>query len=482
MAHTAHQERILVVDDSVDTLEVLQRNLQSKGYQVLTATCVPDAIRALEQMAVDLVITDLKMPKVSGLDLVRHVRENLKNTEVMMITGYPSIGGAVDAVKTGAEEYLAKPFTDEELFSAVGRALEKLRSRRAAQAPAFRTPASPSGLVGESPAMRQVFSAIAKVAATPATVLITGESGTGKELVARAIHYSSPRASAPFVPVSCAAIPEGLLESELFGHIKGAFTGASETRAGFLQTAEGGTIFLDEISSTTLSTQVKLLRVLQEKEVCMVGTTRGRHVDIRILAATNKDLPSLVKKDAFREDLYFRLNVLTIDVPPLRDRGDDVLILIRHFAERFARRNGKGGSRFLRPGTTGAAQLSLAGECSGTRECRTASYRDERGWCCRSSRPALVDAVLRPAKSLVRPDVGGGRSRVHSQCLGKRQWKPHPGSGDTWHRPQDATREVEDLGGAPVLKSPHRGIIPRRYKTPQVAGQTALPHPDAPQA
>jgi two-component system, NtrC family, response regulator HydG len=286
---------------------------------------------------VDLVITDLKMPKVSGLDLVRHVRENLKNTEVMMITGYPSIGGAVDAVKTGAEEYLAKPFTDEELFSAVGRALEKLRSRRAAQAPGYRMPASPFGLVGESPAMQQVFSAIAKVAATPATVLITGESGTGKELVARAIHYSSPRASAPFVPVSCAAIPEGLLESELFGHVKGAFTGASETRAGFLQTAEGGTIFLDEISSTTLATQVKLLRVLQEKEVCMVGSTRGRHVDIRILAATNKDLLNLVKKDAFREDLYFRLNVLTIDVPPLRERGNDVLILIRHFAERFAR-------------------------------------------------------------------------------------------------------------------------------------------------
>jgi two-component system response regulator HydG len=341
MAHTPHQERILVVDDSADTLEVLQRNLQSKGYQVFTAPGVEDAIRILEQMPVDLVITDLKMPKVSGLDLVRHVRENLKSTEVIMITGYPSIGGAVDAVKTGAEEYLAKPFTDEELFSAVERTLEKLRSRRVAQAPAYRTPASPFGLVGESPAMQQVFSAIGKVAATPATVLITGESGTGKELVARAIHYSSPRASAPFVPVSCAAIPEGLLESELFGHVKGAFTGASETRAGFLQTAEGGTIFLDEISSTSLSTQVKLLRVLQEREVCMVGSTRARHVDIRILAATNKDLLGLVKKDAFREDLYFRLNVLTIDVPPLRDRGNDILILTRHFAARFAREMGK---------------------------------------------------------------------------------------------------------------------------------------------
>ncbi len=337
MASTARQERILVVDDSADTLEVLQRNLQSKGYQVFTASGVEPAVRLLNENPVDLVITDLMMPKASGLDLVRHVRENLKNTEVMMITGYPSIGGAVDAVKTGAEEYLAKPFTDLELFAAVARAREKLRHRRAAQAAAERAPASPFGLVGESPAMQEVFAAIGKVAVTPATVLITGESGTGKELVARAIHYSSPRASAPFVPVSCAAIPETLLESELFGHLKGSFTGASETRAGFLQTAEGGTIFLDEISSTTLSTQVKLLRVLQEKEVCMVGSSRGRRVDIRILAATNKDLLGLVKKGVFREDLYFRLNVLTIDVPPLRSRGNDVLILIRHFAQKYAR-------------------------------------------------------------------------------------------------------------------------------------------------
>jgi two-component system response regulator HydG len=334
-------ERILVVDDSPGTLEVLQRNLQSKGYQVFTAPGVEEAVRILEQTAVDLVITDLMMPKASGLDLVRHVRENLKNTEVMMITGYPSIGSAVDAVKTGAEEYLAKPFTDVELFSAVGRSLDKLRNRRAAEAPAKRSLASPFGLVGDSPAMQQVFSALSKVAVTPATVLITGESGTGKELAARAIHYGSPRASAPFVPVSCAAIPEGLLESELFGHMKGAFTGASETRAGFLQTAEGGTIFLDEISSTPLSTQVKLLRVLQEKEVCMVGSTRGRRVDIRILAATNKDLLGLVKKGTFREDLYFRLNVLTIDMPPLRERGDDVLLLIRHFAEEFAAEMGR---------------------------------------------------------------------------------------------------------------------------------------------
>ncbi len=340
------KERILVVDDAPDTLEVLQRNLQSKGYQVFTAPGVAEAIRILEETPLDLVVTDLKMPRVSGLDLVRHVRENFRDTEVMMITGYPSIGGAVDAVKTGAEDYLAKPFTDEELFSAVRGALDKLRIRRAAQAPSYRTPRAPHGLVGESEAMKKVFDAIAKVAPTSATVLISGESGTGKELVARAIHYSSPRASAPFVPVSCGAIPEGLLESELFGYVKGAFTGATETRAGFFQTADGGTIFLDEISATSLSMQVKLLRVLQDREVCLVGSSHPRKVDVRILAATNKDLLQLVKNDLFREDLYFRLNVITIDLPALRERGDDILLLTRHFAPTFAKELGKPAPRF----------------------------------------------------------------------------------------------------------------------------------------
>jgi DNA-binding NtrC family response regulator len=346
MAASGEKERILVVDDAPDTLEVLQRNLQSQGYTVFTAPGVGEATRILEETPLDLVITDLKMPKVSGLDLVRHVQENFRNTEVMMITGYPSVGGAVDAVKAGAEEYLAKPFTDKELFSAVRRALDKLRMRRAAQAAPYRAPRAPHGLVGESPAMQKVFAAIAKAAPTPATVLITGESGTGKELVARAIHYASPRAPAPFVPVSCAAIPEGLLESELFGYVKGAFTGAAETRAGFFQTADGGTVFLDEISATSLSTQVKLLRVLQDREVCMVGSTRPRKVDIRILAATNKNLLGLVKKEVFREDLYFRLNVITIDLPPLRDRDDDVLLLIHHCAATYAGELGKPTPRF----------------------------------------------------------------------------------------------------------------------------------------
>lgn len=194
--------------------------------------------------------------------------------------------------------------------------------------------------------MRQIFGEIAKAAPTTATVLITGESGTGKELIARAIHYGSPRAAASFVPVNCAAIPESLLESELFGFVKGSFTGAAETRAGFFQTADGGTVFLDEISATPLSTQVKLLRVLQEREVCMVGSARPRKVDIRVLAATNKDLSELVSKGLFREDLYFRLNVIPVAVPPLRERGDDILLLADHFAEKFASELGRPRPQF----------------------------------------------------------------------------------------------------------------------------------------
>ncbi|MEQ8224128.1 MAG: sigma-54 dependent transcriptional regulator [Candidatus Eremiobacterota bacterium] len=336
----SEKKRILLVDDSINTLEVLQRNLISQGYEVFTASAVGEAIKILETMMVDLVITDLRMPKVSGMDLVRHVRENFKDTEIMMITGYASIESAVEAVKIGAEEYLAKPFTSDELFSAVRRVMDKLILRRARNK-LNDIPPAPYGIIGQSTVIKKVFSDIEKASSTSATVLISGESGTGKELVARAIHYTGSRASSPFVPVNCGGIPESLLESELFGHVKGSFTGATETRAGFFQTADGGTIFLDEISDTGLAMQAKLLRVLQEKEVCMVGSSKTRKVDVRVLAATNKDLQILVKKGIFREDLYFRLNVITIDLPPLRERGEDIVLLTYHFAAKFARETGK---------------------------------------------------------------------------------------------------------------------------------------------
>jgi len=345
MKTPGNKEKLLIVDDDALTQEVLRRNLKSEGYEIYTASSVPMAIDILGEKVVDLVITDLKMPGVSGLDLVRHVRENLPDMEVMMITGYATVEGAVEAVKTGAEEYLAKPFTDDELIVAVARTLEKLHRRRAASA-IVKKPKCSYGLIGESSPMLKVYEEISRAALTTATVLITGESGTGKELVARAIHYGGPRASAPFVPVNCGGIPDTLFESELFGHVKGAFTGATETRAGFFQTADGGTIFLDEISEVALPMQVKLLRVIQEKEVYMVGSTKPQKVDVRIVAATNKELQNLVDKGDFREDLFFRINVLTINLPPLRERGDDILLLANHFVGRFAGEFGKPAPSF----------------------------------------------------------------------------------------------------------------------------------------
>lgn len=328
--------RILAVDDSENTLQVLERNLTQAGYAVLTARGVDEAVPILERIPIDLVITDLKMPKVGGLDLIRHVRTNFPDTDAIMITGYGSIESAVAAVKEGAEEYLTKPFTDEELLSAVRNTLAKAYQRRAAEPAGAKASGTPFGLIGESPPMQRVYRAISKAAATSATVLITGESGTGKELAARAIHYGSPRASAPFVPVNCGGIPEGLVESELFGHVKGSFTGAVTTRAGFFIAADQGSIFLDEVGELTPAMQSKLLRVLEDSQVQLVGTTKPRAVDVRVLAATNKDLAALVRRRAFRDDLYFRLNVITIELPPLRDRGDDILALVGHFIAKFA--------------------------------------------------------------------------------------------------------------------------------------------------
>lgn len=337
MAKQKDYDTILIVDDSIDTLEVLQRNLASQGYKVYTAPGVNEAIKILDDNAVDLVITDYKMPESSGLELIRYVKENFRQTQTMMITGYATVENAVAAVKTGAEEYLPKPFTDKELFDAVKRTLDKLKLRKSVFSPLYEDKTGAYGLIGRSPAMQKVFNSIKKASSTSAMVLISGESGTGKELVARAIHYNSDRASSPFVPVNCGAIPENLLESELFGHVKGAFTGASASRAGFFQTADGGTIFLDEVSDTGLSMQANLLRVLQEKEVRMVGSSNPRKVDVRILAATNKDLRSLVEKGVFREDLFYRLNVINLQIPPLRDHREDIPLLAGYFAGKFSR-------------------------------------------------------------------------------------------------------------------------------------------------
>lgn len=334
---SSNGERILVVDDVPEALESVSRCLFAQGYEVLTAPGVAEALNLLDGANVDLVITALRMPRASGLDLVRHVRENLHDTEVMTITGYATIEGAVEAIKMGAEEYLSKPFTEEQLLAAVRRACAKLCDRRTARASTRSRSQGEYGLIGQSEGMDKVLSAVEKAAATAASVLISGESGTGKELAARAIHYTSSRQAAPFVPVSCRIIPGTLMEGELFGYVKGSFAGAVESRAGLFQAADGGTIFLDAIGETSLALQVKLLRVVEDKEIYMVGSTRPRKIDVRIVACTDKDLLSLVKKGAFREDLYFRLSTVNITMPPLRDRGDDILLLAAHFAAKFAR-------------------------------------------------------------------------------------------------------------------------------------------------
>ena len=334
---------MLIVDDSAESIELIKRNLESRGYVISESSNVQSAINLLASVPIDLVITDLKMPDGNGLELVRHVSENYKGVGILVVTGFPSIEGAVESIRIGAEEYLVKTFTDKELFAAVDRVLEKSRHARKAPVEALH---NDFGIIGESEEMYKVYNAINKVRTTDATVLITGESGTGKELVARAIHYGGKTSKAPFVPVNCGGIPDSLLESELFGHVKGSFTGAVETRAGFFQTADGGTIFLDEISNTSLAMQAKLLRVLQEKEFYMVGSKKAHKVNVRVVAATNVDLMQMVKQGLFREDLYYRLNIVSIELPPLRDRGDDILSLVNFFLARYVRELGKKPMKF----------------------------------------------------------------------------------------------------------------------------------------
>jgi two-component system response regulator HydG len=333
-----HAEHILVVDDSAATREILRRNLEGAGYVVHAAPGVAEAIALLEDergSSVSLVITDYRMPEADGLALVRELRSRQHRARIIMLTGFATVAGAVTAMREGVHDYLPKPFSDEELRQAVASALERLPAR--AEDPGA---PSPQGMLGASPGMRRVYRLIERAAATEVPVLIHGESGTGKELVARAIHYGGRRAGEAFLAVNCAAIPDNLIESELFGHTRGAFTGAVSARPGFFIAAQGGTLFLDEIAELAPVAQAKLLRVIQERKVHPVGADAPRDADVRLVAATNKDLAALSTSGEFRQDLYFRLNVLPIELPPLRERGDDVAMLIHHFVEAAAAEHG----------------------------------------------------------------------------------------------------------------------------------------------
>ncbi|MBV6404272.1 MAG: sigma-54-dependent Fis family transcriptional regulator [Flavobacteriales bacterium] len=344
-----HAPSVLLVDDARDMLELLRRSVNAMGLTPFTADNAVDAIGILEQGPVDVVITDLNMPGVSGIQLVRYLGEHHPRIPVLVITGYPKLEDAVQVMKLGAVEYLVKPFTQEELRQAVERVLRAIGAMPSAAPPPATVRDGFHGLLGRSRAMQEVYRVIERTSNNKATVLVTGESGTGKEMVARAIHYNSASAAAPFIAVNCGAIPDQLLESELFGHMKGAFTGATTSRAGFFQAADGGTLFLDEIGNASPAVQAKLLRAIQDKEITMLGATRPQRVDVRLISAANNDLPAMIRQGGFREDLYYRLNLIHIHLPPLRDRTEDLPRLVDHFNHRFSRELGKPPLRITPP-------------------------------------------------------------------------------------------------------------------------------------
>jgi DNA-binding NtrC family response regulator len=330
--------RLLIVDDELVVRDSLGKWFASEGYQVRAVESARQALEALVRESFDVALIDIKMPGMDGMELQNRLRELDPDLLLIIMTGYASVETAVQALKRGAYDYITKPFDPDELAHLVTKALEHRQAKREVSRlrESLEEAAPPTELIGQSPAMKKVHELIQMVAPTDATVLIAGESGTGKELVARAIHNLSPRRTMPLVVIHCGALTETLLESELFGHERGAFTGAQYRKKGKFEVADGGSVFLDEISDISLKTQTDLLRVLQEKEIVRVGGTQPLTVDFRCITATNKDLEALVKDGAFRPDLYYRLNVFRIELPPLRARREDIPLLAAHFLRKYA--------------------------------------------------------------------------------------------------------------------------------------------------
>lgn len=342
-------QRILIVEDEAPMCELLTAFFLEKSYSVSTANDCEQAIARLEERDYALVITDIKLPGMSGLELLARIRVDWPEVGVIIMTAFSSISSAVEAMKLGAEDYIGKPFQLDELAITVEKALERRSLRREVRElrAEVRGRYNFSNIVGRSKPMQQLFEVIKRIAARrDASALVIGSTGTGKELVARAIHYNSDRKDAPFTPINCSAIPETLLESELFGHQKGAFTGAHETRRGLIEEAQGGTVFLDEINTLSPNLQVKLLRVLQERIVRRVGGRENIPIDIRLVSASNQDLEEAVRAGEFRQDLFYRLNVVPVRLPDLKDRREDIPLLTQHFLEKLALQHGEPIRRF----------------------------------------------------------------------------------------------------------------------------------------
>ena len=351
------QNRLLIVDDELSVRDSLGKGVHEEGYDVLTAESASDALTRLAESKWDAALVDIKMHGTDGIELQKRMHEVDPELIVIMMTGYASVETAVAALKNGAYDYVTKPLDPDEISHLVKKALahKKTEQENVRLRETVAEVARPEDIVGQSTAMNRVYDAIETVGPTDATVLITGESGTGKELVARAIHHASPRKFHPLVVIHCGALTETLLESELFGHEKGAFTGAQYRKKGKFEIAEGGTVFLDEIGDISLKTQTDLLRVLQEREIVRVGSNQPIKVDFRCVAATNKDLERMIEEGKFRPDLFYRLNVFRIELPPLRERRDDIPILVNHFVHAFSQQMNKKISR-VSPGAMNLLQ------------------------------------------------------------------------------------------------------------------------------
>ncbi len=347
---SAHNIRILVIDDDVKMLELLKKVLSKRGYVVDISPKPKEALERFTRDGFDIVVTDINMPEMGGLEILKQVKSTAPDTIVIMITAFATVSSAVESMKLGAYDYIIKPFNMEEFVLIIDRASEQILLKKEVELlrKEVQQRYSFGNIIGKSPQMQKVFQLIKQVANTSSNVIIYGKSGTGKELVAKAIHYNSPRKDKPFIAVNCSAIPESLLESELFGHEKGAFTGAVSSRKGLFEEANGGTIFLDEVGDMSLAMQAKLLRVIEDKEIRAVGSDKPRKIDVRIIAATHKDLEKAVKEGTFREDLFYRLNVIPIYLPELRERVEDIPLLVEYFLKKYGEEAGRPNIRISR--------------------------------------------------------------------------------------------------------------------------------------
>jgi len=411
--------RILVVDDEPSMREMLRIVLRRDGYDVVVAASGQEAIQYLQGAPFDLLLSDIRMPDTSGVDVLRAAKEVDSDLVAFMMTAFASTESAVEAMRLGASDYFTKPFSMDELRLKVRQYLEarRLREENLLLKRALNSRYEFSNILGRSDAMQQVFATIRTVAGTTSTVLVTGESGTGKELVARAVHFNSLRRDQPFVAINCGAVPETLLESELFGHVRGAFTGAHANKKGLLEAADGGTIFLDEIGEMPPSMQVKLLRVLQDRRFRRVGGTDEMEGDVRVIAATNQDLVKMVTEGRFREDLYYRLNVLSIALPSLRDRREDIPLLAEHFLQHFASQMGK------RVRTISADAMRLLQEHAWRGNVRELQNAMERAVALEQTEailPENLPEAIRPQPSSSRQVPPNGSDELRSGSVGDR--------------------------------------------------------------